>query len=69
VVCANILGSCYGSTGPTSINPITQQPYGRSFPPITIRDSVRLQLKMLTEYLHIQKIACVVGGSMGRWFY
>lgn len=66
VVCANILGSCYGSTGPLSINPATERPYGIDFPKVTIRDSVKLHMKMLVEKLLVNQIECVVGGSLGR---
>ncbi len=66
IVCANILGSCYGSTGPLSINPITQQPYYNNFPLITIRDMVKAHI-LLREYLHIDKIFLLMGGSMGGY--
>jgi len=64
VICSNILGSCYGSTGPSSINPKTGKPYGLSFPLITIADMVRAQ-KELIDQLKIKKILCIVGGSIG----
>ena len=64
VVCSNILGSCYGSTGPTSVNPWTGRPYGASFPAITVRDMVRVQ-KRLLEMLGVQRLACVTGSSLG----
>lgn len=65
IICANLLGSCYGSTGPSSINPHTQAPYGRNFPKITIRDSVRLHIKLLRDYLQIHSVYSVIGGSLG----
>ena len=65
VVCANVLGSCYGSTGPTSINPATNKAYGISFPEVTIRDTVRLHMEMVKEALGAPSVLCVVGGSMG----
>lgn len=65
VVCCNILGSCYGSTGPTSINPRTQTVYGMDFPDVSVQDSVRLQLKLLKEELKIQSVQAVIGGSFG----
>lgn len=65
VVCANSLGSCYGSTGPQSFNPTTQAPYGNAFPDVTIRDSVRLHMRMAQEAIGAKSVACVVGGSMG----
>lgn len=64
IVCANMLGSCYGSTGPDEINPITGQRYGADFPLITVRDQVHAQL-LLADYLGISRIHLVLGGSMG----
>jgi len=64
VISPNILGSCYGTTGPGSINPAKGKPYGSAFPLISIRDMVRVQ-KALVEHLGIQRIYSVVGGSMG----
>lgn len=64
VICSNVIGSCYGSTGPTSINPKTDKRYNLSFPVITVRDMVRAQ-KLLTEALGIRRLHCVMGGSMG----
>lgn len=64
VVAPNVLGSCRGSTGPASICPETGEPYGLSFPIVTIRDMVRSQ-KPLLDYLGVQRMALVTGGSMG----
>jgi len=64
VLCINSLGSCYGSTGPSSINPKTGTPYKSTFPEITIRDIVRFQQQLLDE-LGINGIRLVLGGSMG----
>lgn len=64
VVCSNILGSCYGTTGPASINPEKGRPYGMDFPLVTIRDMVRVQ-KELLNHLGIERVFSVVGGSMG----
>ena len=64
IVCANILGSCYGSTGPLSINPANGIAYGHSFPLITVRDMVAAH-ELLREELGIQKIHVALGGSMG----
>jgi len=66
VVCVNIIGSCYGSTGPLSVNPLTGKPYYHDFPFITIRDMVRTY-QLLAELLDIQKIQLLVGGSMGGY--
>jgi homoserine O-acetyltransferase len=64
VVCANYIGSCYGSTGPASIDPATGKPYGGSFPPVTFADMVDSQVRLL-EHLGIEKLHAVVGGSTG----
>lgn len=64
VVCSNILGSCYGTTGPVSINPQTSRPYQANFPSITVRDIVKVQ-KALMDYLGVNKIKTVTGGSLG----
>ena len=64
VVCTNILGSCYGSTGPTSLNPATGKPFGPDFPIVTIRDIVRAQAHVLTE-LSIKHLRIVLGASIG----
>lgn len=64
VICSNVLGSCYGSSGPPSLNPATGQPYGLSFPVVTIGDMVRAQLQLI-DYLGISQLLCVAGGSMG----
>ena len=66
VVCVNIIGSCYGSTGPLSMNPQTSQPYYHDFPFITIRDMVGTY-QLLAKHLGIQKIQLLVGGSMGGY--
>lgn len=64
VVCLNNIGSCYGSTGPTSISPETNQPYASDFPLITIKDWVKTQA-LLADRLGIAVWHAVVGGSMG----
>ncbi|MGB9595769.1 MAG: homoserine O-acetyltransferase MetX [Candidatus Poribacteria bacterium] len=64
VICSNIIGGCKGSTGPSSINPKTGKPYGLDFPIITIGDMVNAQ-RHLIDYLGIEKLLCVAGGSMG----
>jgi homoserine O-acetyltransferase len=66
IVCANILGSCYGSTGPLSNNPETGKPYLHSFPLITIRDMVQAHM-LLREHLGIDNIYLLAGGSMGGY--
>lgn len=64
VICCNILGSCMGSTGPASINPVTDKPYGLDFPMVTIGDMVDSQKQLLT-HLGISKLYSVIGGSVG----
>jgi homoserine O-acetyltransferase len=66
IVCANILGSCYGTSGPTSINPETGEAYGPAFPLITIRDMVRAHI-LLRQHLGIERIRLCLGGSMGGY--
>lgn len=64
VVCANVVGSCYGSSGPMETNPATGRPYGLSFPVVTVGDWAKLQL-MLLDRLGIGVIYAVIGGSVG----
>lgn len=64
VICSNILGSCYGTLGPTSIDPITQKEFRLNFPQITVRDIVKVQKKLLDE-LGINRIKLAIGGSLG----
>ncbi len=64
VICSNVIGSCMGSSGPASVNPATERPWGMSFPVITIRDMVRAQA-MLLDHLGVRRLKAVVGGSMG----
>lgn len=64
IVCANILGSCYGTTGPLSVNPATGEPWHLDFPSITVRDVVGLH-EVLRDHLGITGIHTVVGGSVG----
>lgn len=64
IIASNVLGGCMGSLGPRSVNPKTGEPFGLSFPVITVGDMVRAQV-LLVEALGIQKLLAVVGGSMG----
>lgn len=64
VICSNVIGGCKGSTGPSSINPLTGKPYGAQFPVITIRDMVNAQ-KLLIGHFGISQLYAVAGGSMG----
>ncbi len=63
VICANVLGSCYGTTGPLSPDPRTGGPYGPDFPAVTIRDMVRVQARLL-DALGVERVLAL-GGSMG----
>jgi homoserine O-acetyltransferase len=64
VICINLLGSCYGSTGPGSVDPETGLVYGPDFPLVSIRDNVRAQAHLL-DSLGIQRLRMVLGGSIG----
>jgi homoserine O-acetyltransferase/O-succinyltransferase len=64
VICINMLGSCYGSTGPGSVDPETGEAYGPDFPLVSIRDNVRAQAQLL-DSLGIKKLRLVLGGSIG----
>jgi len=66
IVCANILGSCYGSSGPLTVNPETGEPYYYNFPRMTIRDLVKAHI-LLRKHLKIKKIGLLTGGSMGGY--
>ena len=64
VICANVIGGCMGSWGPSNNNKETNQPYGLDFPVITIKDIVKAQESLL-DYLGIKRLLCATGGSMG----
>jgi homoserine O-acetyltransferase len=64
VICTNVLGGCYGSTGPAALDRSVGRPYGTSFPAITIRDMVRAQRRVLA-HLGVERVRAVIGGSMG----
>jgi homoserine O-acetyltransferase/O-succinyltransferase len=64
VICINMLGSCYGSTGPGSVDPETGEVYGPKFPLVSIRDNVRAQARLL-DSLGIRRLRLVLGGSIG----
>jgi homoserine O-acetyltransferase len=66
IICANIIGSCYGSSGPLTIDPETKQPYYFSFPVVTIRDMINANI-FLRKKLGIEKIKLLMGGSMGGY--
>ena len=64
IICSNVLGGCRGSTGPSSINPATGKPYALDFPLVTVGDMVNAQ-RHLVDYLRIERLLSVAGGSMG----
>lgn len=64
VIGVNNLGGCHGSSGPSSVNPITDRPYSASFPVVTVEDWVNSQARLL-DYLGITQLAAIVGGSLG----
>jgi homoserine O-acetyltransferase len=64
VVGSNYIGSCFGSTGPASINPATGKPWGADFPVVTVEDWVEAQVR-LADHLGIERFAAVIGGSLG----
>jgi len=66
IVCANILGSCYGTTGPASVNPETGKQWLRDFPVITVRDLVNVH-ELLREHLGILRIHSIIGASIGGY--
>ncbi|MCW3071961.1 MAG: metX [Bacteroidetes bacterium] len=66
IICANIMGSCYGSSGPLSVSTETGKPYFSTFPQVTVRDMVQAHI-ILRKHLQIEKIQTVVGGSMGGY--
>ena len=64
VICANVLGGCKGTTGPSSVNPATGRPYGSAFPRFTIGDTVEVYRALLRQ-LGVTHLAALVGGSFG----
>ncbi len=64
ILCSNVLGGCYGSTGPGDVNPVTGRRYGSTFPAVSVRDMVRAQACLLDEF-GIARLALVIGGSLG----
>lgn len=64
IICPNVLGSCYGTTGPVSANPESGDPYRSNFPEITVRDMVRMHQRLL-DSLGVQGVETVIGGSLG----
>ena len=64
VITPNLLGGCAGTTGPSSIDPATGEPYGLDFPPLTVRDLVAVHRRLL-EHLGVGRLHAAVGGSLG----
>ena len=67
IVCVNILGSPYGTTGPSSVNPASGKPYFFGFPKVTVRDMVKAQ-NIVREHLGLNYIDFLVGASIGGVF-
>jgi len=67
IICANWLGGCYGSTGPSSLNPATGKPYGSDFPSIRTNDIVDSQMRLI-DHLGITRLHAVIGSSLGGMF-
>ena len=65
VICANLLGGCKGTTGPSSINPATGEPYGLDFPLFTVRDLAEVHRALLRSLRHRRGVYAAVGGSLG----
>ena len=64
IICSNVVGGCMGSTGPSSPDPATGEPYGLTFPVITVADMVRAQA-LLLDHLGVETLLAVIGGAMG----
>lgn len=64
IVCSNIVGGCYGSSGPSSINPVTGFEYAMTFPVLSVEDMVRSQA-LLLDHLGVTKVHASVGSSLG----
>ena len=64
IVCANLVGGCYGTSGPSDLHPSTGKPYGPDFPVVTTRDMARAQ-KILLDHLGVKTLAMILGGSLG----
>ena len=64
VICVNHLGSCFGSTGPSSINPLSKKQYATTFPIFNVKDMVDVQFKLL-DHLKIDKLNACIGSSLG----
>ncbi|VEU19504.1 DEKNAAC100666 [Brettanomyces naardenensis] len=65
VICTNVIGGCFGSTGPMSVDPSTGEKYATSFPVISVNDMVRAQHRLISDHFSIKKLYCSIGASMG----
>lgn len=64
IICSNLLGGCYGSSGPSSINPVTGSEYAMTFPIVSVEDMVRSQV-LLLDHLGVDRLHASVGSSLG----
>ncbi len=64
VICSNIIGGCYGSTGPSSLNPVTGKEYGMTFPVVSVEDMVHTQA-LLLDHFGVERVHATVGASLG----
>lgn len=64
IICANVVGGCYGTSGPSSVNPLTDQAYGTTFPIVSVYDMIHSQF-LLLDHLEINKLHATVGASLG----
>lgn len=65
IICTNVIGGCFGSTGPQSIDPLFNEPYGTRFPILSVNDMVRAQHKLISKHFKIDKLHASIGSSMG----
>ena len=64
IICANIVGGCYGSSGPSSLNPLTGQEYAMTFPLVSVEDMIQAQF-LLADHLGVERLHAAVGSSLG----
>lgn len=64
IICSNIVGGCYGSSGPSSLNPLTGSEYGMTFPVVSVEDMVQTQA-LLLDHFRVERVHAAVGASLG----